>query len=150
MRSKLRDIATRIAAIIGEDPVMTDSGNLSVVVEDKGDYAFKIAQALGSLGVCVTVAVTGFRRVDRSPVLEGTVDLEISTYENPALNRADESYMTAQKAMERISEILHYAMIDGLEHPVIFKDFRREDVDDANIVRGSFETHAKLGSTGDD
>ena len=140
-----RDIAEGIAEAIREDEVLHDDGNVSVVVEDKGDYNYQISEALARMGVCVTVAVVAFRRVERSPVLQGTLELEVSCYEHPSLNRDDPSTMTAQGVMERLAKVLHYRRFPFLANQLIFKDFRREDVDEANIARGSFEANTLLG-----
>lgn len=141
----LRDVAQGIADYINEDSVLRERGLVTVIVEDKTDLYFEVANAIGQLGVCVTVAVTGFRVVDRSPVLEGTLQLQISCYEHPALNREDLSTPTAQFVAERLSEILHYHRFPFLRGQIIFKDFSREDAEDANIVRGNYEVHTKLG-----
>lgn len=141
----LRDIAEGIAEAVMEDEVLHDYGNVSVVVEDKGDFNYLISEALGQVGVCVTVAVVGFRRVERSPIPQGTLELQISCYEHPSLNRDDPSTMTAQAVMERLVKILHYRRFPFLANQMIFRDFRRDDIDEANIVRGSFEANTLLG-----
>lgn len=141
----LRDIAEGIAEFIGEDKVLHDNGHISVVVEDKGDFNYQIAEALGQLGVCVTIAVTGFRRVERSPIMQGTLEIQISCFEHPTLNRDDPSTMTAQAVMEHLSRILHYKRFPFLANQFLFKDFRRDDTDEANIVRGDFEVNTLLG-----
>ena len=139
-----RRIAEGIAKFIAEDEILHDNGHVSVVVEDKGDFSFQILEAIGSLGVCVTIAVTGFRRVDRSPIPQGTLEFEISCYEHPTLNRDDPSTLTAQGVMERLVGILHYRRFDFMPNQLIFKDFRRDDTDEANVVRGNFETNTLL------
>ena len=143
-----RRIAEGIAEFIARDEILHDEGHVTVVVEDKGDYSFQILEAIGSLGVCVTIAVVGFRRVDRSPIPQGTLELQISTYEHPTLNRDDPSVLTAQGVMERLIEILHYHRFDFMPNQLIFKDFRRDDTDEANVVRGNFETNTILGYGG--
>ena len=140
-----RDIAEGIAEAIMEDEVLHNDGNVSVIVEDKGDYWYQISEALGQMGVCVTIAVMSFRRVDRSPVLQGTLELQISCYEHPSLNRNDPNTLTAQGVMERLAKILHYRRFPFLANQLIFKDFRREDLDEANIVRGDFEANTLIG-----
>lgn len=141
----LRDIAQGIADYITKDEVLRERGLVSVVVEDKADYGFEIATAISQLGVCVTVAITGFRVVANSPVLEGTLQVQISCYEHPALNRADLSCQTAQFVNERLARILHYHRFPFLRGQFILKDFSRDDVDDANITRGNYEVHTRLG-----
>lgn len=145
----LRSIAEGIARCIAEDKFLHDRCHLTVVVEDKGDYGYRIAEALGATGVCVTVAVTGFNRVDRSPLLQGNLNIQISTYEHPSLNRDDPSTLTAQGAMERTCSLLHYRRFDFVPNRLIFKSFRREDTDDVNIVRADFETNVLIGLGGD-
>lgn len=141
----LRDIAEGIAEFIAEDELLHDNGHVSVVVEDKGDYNYQLQEALGQLGVCVTVAVASFRKVDRSPILQGTLELQISCYEHPSLNRDDPSTLTAQGVMERLASILHYHKFPFIANQLIFKEFRRDDVDEANIVRGDFEANTLIG-----
>lgn len=141
----LRDIAEGIARYIRDDHVLHDDGHVTVVVEDKADVGFEIQQALGRLGVCVLVAITGFRRVDGSPVLQGTVEIQVSFYEHPSLNRDDLSVLTAQGACERVANILHYHHFPFLVGQMIFKDFQRDDVEEANIVRANFEVNTHLG-----
>lgn len=145
MRTSLRDVAQGLADCIANDRVLHDDGNVTVVVEDKGNFQFQIEEALGQTGVCVTIAVTGFRRVERSPILQGTLELQISCFEHPALNRDDESVLTAQGVAERLVELLHYRRFPFLANQMIFKDFRREDLDEANIVRCNFEANTLLG-----
>ena len=140
-----RDIAEGIAEAIMGDDALHDDGHISVVVEDNGDFNFQISEALGQMGVCITVAVVGFRRVERSPIPQGTLELQISCYEHPSLNRGDPSNLTAQGAMERLVKILHYRHFPFLANQMIFRDFRRDDVEEANIVRGSFEANTLLG-----
>lgn len=140
----LRRIAEGIADYIARDDVLHADGHVSVVVEDKGDYGYQIAEALGSLGVCVTIAVTSFSNVPNSPLPQGRLELQISCYEHPTLNRDDTSVLTAQGVMERLIAILHYKRFPFLPNQLIFKDFRREDSDEANIARGNFETNVRL------
>lgn len=140
-----RDIAEGIAEFIAEDEVLRKDGNVSVVVEDKGDFNWQISEALGQMGVCVTIAVVSFRRVDKSPILQGNLELQISCYENPSLNRTDAATLTAQGVMERLEEILHYRRFPFLANQLMFKESRRDDVDTANIVRGDFEVNTLVG-----
>ena len=147
---QLRRIAEGIAEFIARDEVLHEDGHVSVVVEDKGDFGFQIADALGSLGVCVTVAVVSFSNVPNSPLPQGRLELQVSCYEHPTLNRDDPSVLTAQGVMERLVHILHYARLPFLPNQLIFKDFRREDSEDANIARGNFETNVRLWWDGRD
>ena len=144
----LRDVAQGIADYLADDEVLHDGGNVTVVVEDKAVAAFEIAQAIAQTGVCVLVAVTDFRRVQNSPLLQGTLSLQITCYENPELNRGDLSTLTAQGAMERIVEILHYARFPFLANQVLFSDFSRDDVREANVLRGNFTVNTVLGYGG--
>jgi hypothetical protein len=140
----LRDIAQGIADFISEDEILHRDGDVTVVVEDKSDIGTEIANALGQLGVCVLVAITGFRRVDGLAIPQGAIQFQISCFENPILNREDLSTLTAQGVMERIVTILHYKKFPFILGQVIFQDFARDDVDEANIVRGNFEAHTTL------
>ena len=141
----LRDVAQGIADFIAEDKVLHERSHVTVVVEDKADYNFEISQAIASVGVCVTIAVTDFRRVERSPLLQGTLKFEISCYEHPTLNRDDPSTLTAQGVMERLVRILHYRRFPFIANQMLFQSFRRDDRDEANIVRGDFEANTLLG-----
>lgn len=157
----LRDVAQGIADFIAGDEYLRERGHVSVVVEDKANFNFEIEQAIGSLGVCVTIAVADFRRVDRSPKLpkglagmvaaaddgsiQGTLKLEISCYEHPTLNRDDPSTLTAQGVMERLARILHYRRFPFLANQLLFQSFRRDDIDEANVLRGDFEVNTLLG-----
>lgn len=141
----LRDVAQGIADYIADDEILHNEGNITVVVEDKADIGTAIATAIGQLGVCVMVAVTGFRRKDTSPLLQGDVQIQVSCYEHPSLNRDDLSTMTAQGVTERIAKILNYKRFPFLVGQMLFKDFSRDDVDEANIVRSNYEVHTRLG-----
>ena len=142
----LREVEEGIAAIIRNDPYILAARNISVVVEDKACLAFEIAQAIGSLGVCVTVAVTGFdKRADLGPMVQGTLHIEISCYEHPELNRQDASAPTAQGVAEHLARILNWRRVPQLTNKIIFRDFSRDDVEEANIVRGRYEAEHRLG-----
>lgn len=141
----LRDVAQGIADFIAQDPVLNERSHVSVVVEDKADVGYEVADAIAQTGVCVLVAVTGFRRVDNSPLLQGTAQFTVSCLEHPTLNRDDPSTLTAQGVAERLARILHYREFPFLANKIIFRDFSRDDVDEANIVRISFEANTLLG-----
>ena len=141
----LRDVAQGLADFIMEDKVLHDRGHVTVVVEDKADVGFEVVQAISQLGVCVLVAVTDFRRVDRSPVIQGTIQFQISCYEHPALNRDDPSTLTAQGVMERLVEILHYRRFPFIANQMLFQSFSRDDTDEANVIRGNFEANTLMG-----
>lgn len=141
----LRECAEGIKEFIEKDPVLRDFGHLTVIVEDKASVSFELANALGQLGVAVMISVTGFDRVDRSPIIQGNLQIQISCYEHPELNRDDDSTMTAQGVSERLATILHYTRFPFFVGQMIFKNFSRDDTDDANIVRGNYEVNTKLG-----
>lgn len=141
----IKDIEQGLADFISDDKVLHDNGHITVVVEERADVAFEISQALAQLGVCILIDVTGFTRKQESPVLQGTLEVEIVCYEHPSLNRDDENTLTAQAVMERLATILHYKKFPFFVGQMIFKDFRRDDVEDANVVRGSFEVNTRLG-----
>lgn len=140
----LRDIAQGIADCIAQDGVLHDDGHVTVVVEDKANVQFEIRNAIAQLGVAVLVAVTDFRRDDRSPFVEGMATLQLSCFEHPELNRDDISTLTAQGVAERLAQILHYRRFPFLAGQMIFKDFSRDDVDEANVVRGNYEARVSL------
>lgn len=141
----LRDVAEGIAEAIRADAYLHEHGNVAVVVEDKAVVGYEIANAIAQTGVCVLVAVTGFRMVDRSPVLQGNISLQISCYEHPELNRDDAGTLTAQGVTEHLAKILHYRRFPFLANQLIFKDFSRDDVDEANIVRSNYEVNTLIG-----
>lgn len=141
----LRDIAQGIADFIAQDSVLHEDGNVTVVVEDKADVGMSIANAIAQLGVCVLIAVTGFRKKDGAVPLHGEIQLQISCFEHPTLNRDDLSTMTAQAVTERIAKILNYRKFPFLVGQMLFKDFTRDDVDEANVYRSSYEVHTRLG-----
>ena len=141
----LRDIAQGIADFIAEDKVLHNDGNVAVIVEDKADVGMAIANAIGQLGVCVLVSVVGFRRKEGSPVVQGTLQIQVSCYEHPALNRDDLSTLTAQGVTERIAKIMNYHQFPFLIGQMRFSDFSRDDVDEANICRSNYEVHTALG-----
>ena len=144
----LRELAQEIADCVRDDADLNADGRTTVVVEDKADVSFEVSNALGAAGVCVLVAILGFRRQDRAATAQGDVEFQISCYEHPELNRADGSTLTAQGAMERIALLLHYRRLPSAVGQCVFEGFSREDVDTANIVRGSFKVHALLGERG--
>lgn len=142
----LREVEEGIADAIRTDPYVLSSGSVSVVVEDLADISYEIAKALGETGLCVTVAVTGFRkRDDVGPMVQGTLTVEIACYENPTLNRQDASTPTAQGMAEHLARTLNWRKLPQLTNKLIFKDFSRDDVEEANIMRGRFEVEHRLG-----
>lgn len=142
----LRQVAEGIAEYIREDEFLRERcSNLTVVVEDKADVFFEISNAIAQLGVCVLIAVTGFRRTSNCPLPQGNLQIQISCYEHPTLNRDDLSSLTAQAVCERLVKILNYHKFPFFVGQMLFQDFSREDVDEANIVRGNFEVNTALG-----
>ena len=145
MNKELRTLAEAIAGFIREDKGLQESGHVTVVVEDAADVEMAIRAAIGRLGVLVLVIVTGFDRRDNSgAVLFGTVRMEIRCYEHPSLNR-DGTAWTAQHVMEHLVKLLHWRVVPGLQTPMRFKNFARDDVQSANIVRSQFVFDHVLG-----
>lgn len=147
MTSNLREVAEAIAEVIRTDAAVVESGKVTVCVEDKADVAFQIQNALGALGLCVVVAITGFdRRSQSGPIISGNARIELSVYEAPPLNSGEpRSGLTAQGLSERIASVLHYARFPGLvTGPLRFTNFSRDDVDEANIVRNTYEAETVL------
>lgn len=143
----LRDVAEGVAAAIRADPAIAADGRVSVVVEDLADYGFEIERAIAQLGVCVTVAVTGFRKREGcGPFVAGTLALQISCYEHPSLNRDDPSAKTAQWVAEHLARTLNWRRFPFLASKMVFRDFSRDDVEEANIVRGTYEVEHVLGA----
>ena len=141
----LRDIAEGIAEFIREDEYLRDHGQVSVVVEDKANVGFEVEQAVGSLGVLALVSVTGMSNLNQSPVLQVNIDIQISCFEHPSLNRDDPDTLTAQGVSERIAQILHYHRFPFLVGQMVFKDAGRDDVEDANILRSNYRVQTELG-----
>lgn len=141
----LRDVAEGIAEYVRKDAVLSGVRGFTVVVEDKADFGNEISLAIGRLGVCVTIAVTGFVRVQQSPIPQGVVRFQISCWENPTLNREDLSDMTAQAVAERLVAILHWHKFPFTVGQFLFVDFERDDVPEANVVRMNFEVNTVLG-----
>ena len=121
------------------------TNHITVAVEDKANVAFEVEQAIGIMGVFVLVSIIEFRRKEGSPLVQGTLEVQISCFENPSLNRTDDADITAQGAAERIAEILHYRQFPFFVGQMIFKEFSRDDVDEANIVRSNYEVNTRLG-----
>ena len=140
----LRDMADEVAGFIRGDEVLAGAGCVTVAVEDRADVGFAVQEAVGRLGVFVLVSVLSFRRADRSPVMQGTLEMQVSCFEHPSLNREDPGSLTAQGAAERIAGILHYRRFATLAGQMLVKDFSRDDADEANIVRINCEAHARL------
>lgn len=143
----LRAVTEEIAAFIRDDNVLRERGKVTVVVEDKADVGFEVAQAIASLGVCVLVSVTGFRRRQNSPIAQGTLELQISCFEHPTINREDGMTLTAQGVSERLAYILHYHRFKSNAGQLLLRDFSRDDVDEANIVRSNYEVEHALCQT---
>lgn len=141
----MRQIAEGIAEFIRADEYLSACGNISVVVEDKAGVAYEVARALGGIGVLVLISVVGFRRYERAQVVAGDIEFQISCFEHPELNRAGLDTPTAQGVAEYLSKILHYHRFPFLVGQFIFKDFGRDDVDEANIVRSNYTVHTQLG-----
>lgn len=141
----LREVAEGIAKFIEEDQVLHDDGHVTVVVEDKANVAAELEIALGQLGVCVLIAVTGFDRKPNCFQPQGRLRLEISCHESPELNRDDPSVLTAQGVAERLVKILHYHEFPFVIGQMLFQNFTRDDVDEANIVTGNYEVETALG-----
>ena len=140
----LRSIAEGIAEFIANDNVIHDCGTVSVLVEDKANVAFEVANALSRDGVSIVIATTDFKRTDASPIVQGILTMQISCIENPELNRDDAGKLTAQAAMERIAHILHCRRFGFLSNPLLFDNFARQDTDEANVVQGTFTVNTKL------
>lgn len=141
----LRKLAQEIADRLKDDGALNADGRTTVVVEDAADVLFEVQRALGATGVCVLVAVVGFKRLDRGARAQGDAEVQITCYEHPALNRRDPSSLTAQGAMERIATLLHYSRLPSAVGQCVFEGFSREDADAANVVRGDFKIHVLLG-----
>ena len=140
----LRSIGEGLAEYIMQDKVLHDDGKVTVLVEDKANVWFEAANALSVAGVTVLIAMREFRRQPNSPILQGTLSIDISCMENPELNRDDSATLTAQAVMERIAQILHYARLPCLSNVILFDNFSRQDEEDTNIVRGAFTTNTVL------
>ena len=143
----LREIADDIADFIREDEEFKPISNLKVVVEDKADIATEIQNAIAQTGgMCVMVCTPGFRRRSQTgPLVQGTLDIEIRVYEQPSLNRGVQGAFTAQQVAELLMVLLHYRKLPSIQNWLNFKDFVRQDVDEANIVSVNFDTEFSFG-----
>lgn len=143
----LREIAEGIAGFIREDVALKPIPHLKVVVEDKADIATEIQGAIAQAGgLCVMVCTPGFRRRNGSgAVLQGTLDVEIRVYEQPSLNRGTQGSHTAQQIAELLMLLLHRREFPFLSYWLNFRDFARQDVDEANIVSLNFDTEYSFG-----
>lgn len=142
----LRDITEGIARFLREETALAKDGRISIVVEDKANLAFEIERAIAEVGVCVTIAVTDFRKRDQTgPFVSGTITFQITCYEHPVLNRDDESAKTAQWVAEYLSRVLNWRKFPFLAAKMLFRSFSRDDVEEANVVRGTYEVEHILG-----
>lgn len=144
----LRGCADEIAAVISEDEFLAEGDGVTVLVEDRGDWRFKLANEIARLkGVAVLVAITGFnRRPNSGRRLEGTLHIEVTCIENPVLNRRSQNAITAQRAAERLARLLHWRRLgkDGFDNPLLLTDIGRNDDNMANIEVLRFETEQSL------
>ena len=104
----------------------------AVLVEDKGDMLFELQSALESSGVYVTVATPGFtRRNNTAGILQGTLEIDVTAFENVKANREQPDFLTAQGIAQRIASALHWKKIDGFISPLRVLSIRRTDPSDA-------------------
>ena len=144
--SKFRDIAEGIADYIRSLGCFDGRSDITVIVEDKGVIEKEIAQAMSFGGVCIIVGITGFdRRSQSGPLVTGTLKFELRIIERVAINRGHQGAMTVQEAAEHLARGLHWENVGGLDSPLLFQDFSREDSDEFNIVRMNFSGEASLG-----
>lgn len=145
--SKFRRIAEAIADAIRCAAGVAGHGGISVVVEDKGDIDALVAEALGSVGLCVIVGVTGFtRRAQSGPVITGSFDMEFRVVEIPSVNRTAQGFVTSQQMAEWLARNLHWRTWEGMDgRPLLFGGFQRDDADEANICRVTFSGECSLG-----
>ena len=105
---------------------------VSVVVEDECDPAAEVRKALGRMGVLVLVAASAHRRkpgVGQSTA--GDLELEISVFENPHLNRRPNvPGPTVTSAAEAIKDALHWHEV--CDRRLVYVDMQRTDADDGD------------------
>ena len=111
--SALREAAETVAAAIRE--LAKDiPGDVTCLVEDRGDVIFETQRAIAKAGVVVVVAVDRFaRRANSGPLLTGTLTLDVTASENLPLNRAQADYTTAQAVAEALAAALHWRAFGG-------------------------------------
>lgn len=146
--SSFRRVAEDIADSIRDAAGVQGRGDVSVIVEDKGDIDALVAEALGSVGLCVIVGVTGFtRRAQSGPVITGTLDFEFRVVETPAVNRTEQGFVTAQQMAEWLARNLHWRTWEGMGgKPLLFGGFQRDDTDEFNVCRVNFSGECSLGT----
>lgn len=146
MESKFRVVAENVAEAIRNIPQFAGRADVSVVVEDKGDVDFQIAEAVAGVGVCVIVGVMGFsRRSQSGPVVSGTLNLEIRVIERPSVNRNEQGAVTAQEASEVILRSAHWRRVPGLAGPLLFDGFTRDDTAEMDVVRNTYNAEMSFG-----
>lgn len=146
--SKFRGVAEGIADAIRDAAGVQGRGDVSVIVEDKGDVEALVAEAIGSVGLCVIIGITGFtRRAQSGPVITGTLDFEFRVAEIPSVNRTAQGFVTAQQMAEWLARNLHWRTWDGMDgRPLLFVGFQRDDSDEFNVCRVNFTGECSLGT----
>ena len=109
----LREAAETVAAAIRK---LAEGipGEVTCLVEDKGDIIFETQKAIAKAGVTVVVTVDRFaRRANSGRTLAGTLTIDVTASENVPLNRARADCVTAQGVAEALAAALHWREFGG-------------------------------------
>ena len=131
-KSYQRDFCDELKKLIAADETIKAAGNVEAFVEDRADPAQKVGAALARSGVLVMVAATGHsRRAGSGRSAAGDLLLEITCFENPKRNRANnQDAFTLVQAAEAIKDALHGQTV--MNAKVRYIEMRREDADESD------------------
>lgn len=128
--SRQIDICKAVAAVLKD--AFKGVPNVTVMVEDTCDPGAEVRKALGRLGVLVLVAASAHRRKEGvGASTAGDLELEISVFENPKLNRRPNvPGPTVTSAAETVKDALHWHEACGRR--LVYVDMQRTDADDGD------------------
>lgn len=127
-REIAQTIADRIKGAVQLCDELMQGCRLDVLVEDKLSGSFAIENNLGRNGICVIVGITGFtRKPNTAHILFGTLNIDVSVYENPDMSRETENSPTAQMVAEFLMQTLHWHKADGWLSPLRLQGISRAD-----------------------
>lgn len=136
----VRDVAETLAPL----PV-------PVLVEEQGDIANALAQAVAKQSMAVTVSWSGFtpQIVGKTAPHEspfGMVGIVVSIFENVVINRRDPTHPRLLALAQEIAKMLDGAASDGMEDTLHLTEIARVSVLERGIITTdvSFKTKATL------
>lgn len=126
-----RDLTERIAAFL-RDCEEFKGDRVAFIPEDLGPVENEVTKAgVTTSGLAVVVAAGGFdRRSGSASAMAGDLDLTVSVFEVPKVNRKNPSAMTGQTANALVRSLLHWRMFDGIGR-LRFRDYVR--LEDGNF-----------------